>query len=80
LENEENDLVLRRSKRARVQKDFGPDFYGFNIENDPLSLKEAFSSPDAIFWKEAVNDEMESLVSNKIWKLVDLPPGCKTIG
>ena len=32
------------------------------------------------FWKEAVNDEMESLISNKTWKLVDLPPGCKTIG
>ena len=23
---------------------------------------------------------MESLISNKTWKLVDLPPGCKTIG
>ena len=22
---------------------------------------------------------MESLISNKTWKLVDLPPGCKTI-
>ena len=23
---------------------------------------------------------MESLISNKTWKLVDLQPGCKTIG
>ena len=23
---------------------------------------------------------MESLISNKTWKLVDLPRGCKTIG
>ena len=23
---------------------------------------------------------MESLISNRTWKLVDLPPGCKTIG
>ena len=52
----------------------------FNVENDPLTLKEALSSHDSIFWKEAVNDEMESLISNKTWKLVDLPPGCKTIG
>ncbi|GJU91034.1 retrovirus-related pol polyprotein from transposon TNT 1-94 [Tanacetum coccineum] len=28
-------------------------------------------------WQEAINDEMESLESNKIWHLVDLPPGCK---
>ena len=29
--------------------------------------------------EKAVNDEMESLIYNKTWKLVDLPPGCKTI-
>ena len=52
----------------------------FNVENDPLTLKEVLSSHDSIFWKEVVNDEMESLISNKTWKLVDLPPGCKTIG
>ena len=27
-----------------------------------------------------MNDEMDSLQSNKTWKLVDLPTGCKTIG
>ena len=52
----------------------------FNVENDPPTLKEALSSHDSIFWKEAVNDEMESLLSNKTWKLVDLPLSCKTIG
>ena len=51
-----------------------------NVENDPLTLKEALSSHDSFFLKEAVNDEMESRISNKTWKLVDLPPGCKTIG
>ena len=46
----------------------------------PQNLKEALTSLNAILWKEAVNDEMESLISNRTWKLVDLPPGCKTIG
>ena len=36
-------------------------------------------SPDCEFWKKAVNDEIDLLISNKTWKLVDLPPGCKTI-
>ncbi|KAF3670618.1 hypothetical protein FXO37_08448 [Capsicum annuum] len=40
-----------------------------------ITLKEAFSSYDAIFWKEVVNDEIESQISNKTWKLLDLPPG-----
>ena len=70
----------RRSKRARVIKDFGPDYYVFNIDENPQNLKEALTSPYAIFWKEAVNDEMESLISNRTWKLVDLPSGYKTIG
>ena len=35
---------------------------------------------DSDFWREAINDEMDSLISNNTWKLVDLPPGCKIIG
>ena len=35
---------------------------------------------DADLWQEAINDEMDSLESNKTWHLVDLPPGCKPIG
>ena len=81
LQNQENfEMEPRRSKRARVEKDFGPDYYVFKIEENLQNLKEALTSPDAIFWKEAVHDEMESLISNKTCKLVDLPPGCKTIG
>jgi hypothetical protein len=81
LQTQENiELEPRRSKSARVEKDFGLDYYVFNLEENPSNLKEALASPDAIFWKEAVNDEMDSLISNKTWKLVELPPGCKTIG
>ena len=36
LQNQENfEMELRRSKRARVEKDFGPDYYVFNIEENP---------------------------------------------
>ena len=45
-----------------------------------LKKKIALTSPDAIFWKETINDEIKSLISNRTWKLVDLPLGCKTIG
>jgi hypothetical protein len=57
-----------------------PDYYVFNLEENPSNLKEALASPDAIFWKEAVNDEMDALISNKSWILVELPLGFKTIG
>ncbi|KAL0399318.1 UNVERIFIED_CONTAM: Retrovirus-related Pol polyprotein from transposon TNT 1-94 [Sesamum radiatum] len=38
------------------------------------------ASSEAKQWKEAVKSEMDSIVSNGTWKLVDLPPGCTTIG
>ena len=43
-------------------------------------MKESLLSPNGVFWKEAMYDEMDSPISNKTWKLVDLPLGCKTIG
>ena len=52
LQNQENfELEPRRSKRVRVEKDFGPNYYVFNIEKNPQNLKETLTSPDAIFWK-----------------------------
>ena len=51
-----------------------------NIEDEPKTYSEAINSRDAAFWREAINDEMDSIMSNKTWTLVDLPPGSKPIG
>ncbi|CAL9017449.1 unnamed protein product, partial [Prunus brigantina] len=80
IELSEPNVEPRKSKRARTAKDFGSDFYIYTLEQDPTTLQEALSSLDADLWQEAINDEMDSLESNKTWHLVDLPPGCKTIG
>ncbi|RZB91995.1 Retrovirus-related Pol polyprotein from transposon TNT 1-94, partial [Glycine soja] len=74
------DIEPRRGKRARIVKDYGPDYMAYTLEEDPSNLQEALSSLDADLWQEAINDEMDSLESNKTWHLVDLPPGCKPIG
>ena len=50
------------------------------VEDDPKTFSEAMKSRDASFWREAINDEMDSLLSNNTWILVDLPPGSKPIG
>ena len=70
----------RRSKRARVEKSFGPDFQTCMLENEPATVKEALSGPDSPLWKEAINSEIESIMLNHTWELVDLPPGCKPLG
>ncbi|KAL0307563.1 UNVERIFIED_CONTAM: Retrovirus-related Pol polyprotein from transposon RE1 [Sesamum angustifolium] len=50
------------------------------VEGDPKTFIEAMTSRDVAFWKEAVNDEMDSLLANNTWVLTDLPPGSKVIG
>ncbi|GJY10360.1 zinc finger, CCHC-type containing protein [Tanacetum coccineum] len=54
--------------------------YCFNVEDDPKIFDEAMKSQDVLFWKEAINDEMDSIMGNNTWVLADLPPGCKPLG
>ena len=54
--------------------------YCFNIEEDPRTYGEAMASRDVAFWKEAIQDEIDSIMQNNTWKLTDLPLGCKPLG
>ena len=54
--------------------------YSFHIDTDPRSFKEAMASRESAFWREAVNDEMDSIIGNNTWELSELPPGSKAIG
>ena len=76
----DNEDEPRRSKRARTSTSFGPDFLTFLLESEPQSFKEAMSCPEAPQWKEAVNSEIESILQNHTWELVDLPPATKPLG
>ncbi|GJU75356.1 zinc finger, CCHC-type containing protein [Tanacetum coccineum] len=58
---------LRKGKRHRIPKDFGPEFQLYLIEG----------SRDE---KEAINDEMDSIMGNNTWVLTNLPPGCRPLG
>jgi hypothetical protein len=46
----------------------------------PSTIEEAYSSPDADFWKEAIRSEMDSIMSNVTWEVVERPYECKPIG
>ncbi|GKA06241.1 zinc finger, CCHC-type containing protein, partial [Tanacetum coccineum] len=43
-------------------------------EDDPKTFDEAMKSQDVAFWKETINDEMNSIMGNNTWVLADLPP------
>ncbi|GJS28528.1 retrotransposon protein, putative, ty1-copia subclass [Tanacetum coccineum] len=77
---EEEEVKPRRSKMARTEKSSGPDFVSFMVENEPTSYREAVTSSEGHQWKEAIKSEIDSILQNHTWELVDLPPSCKPLG
>nr|GEZ23189.1 zinc finger, CCHC-type [Tanacetum cinerariifolium] len=51
-----------------------------NVKDAPKTYKEAIASRNSAFLKDAIDDEIDSLVSNNTWELLNLPPGSKAIG
>nr|GEX27265.1 hypothetical protein [Tanacetum cinerariifolium] len=49
-------------------------------EDDLKTFDEAMKSQDVAFWKEVINNEMDSIMGNNTWVLADLPPGYKPLG
>ncbi|GKE47644.1 zinc finger, CCHC-type containing protein, partial [Tanacetum coccineum] len=73
----EFQLYLIKGTRDEVSDQHS---YCFNVEDDLKTFDEAMKSQDVSFWKEAINDEMDSIMGNNSWVLADLPPGCKPLG
>ena len=52
IQEEDDNAVLRKSKRPRVEKFFGDDFIMYLVDDTPTSIAEAYASTDADDWKE----------------------------
>ncbi|GJV90693.1 retrovirus-related pol polyprotein from transposon TNT 1-94 [Tanacetum coccineum] len=74
----------RERKRPVWQSDYVMEinvtYYLLTREGESSTLQEALNNPDASFWKEAMQEEIEALHKNKTWELVPLPGGRKPIG
>ncbi|GKE77721.1 zinc finger, CCHC-type containing protein [Tanacetum coccineum] len=73
----EFQLYLIEGTRDKVSDQ---NSYFFNVEDDPKTFDEAMKSQDVAFWKEAINNEMDSIMGNNTWVLTDLPPCCRPLG
>ena len=49
-------------------------------ETDPIDYNNAMSSNDVILWQRAMEVKLESMYSNGIWDLVEVPELLKLIG
>ncbi|GJR86337.1 zinc finger, CCHC-type containing protein [Tanacetum coccineum] len=69
--------VLEKDTKESCTKDEVYDQYSycFNVEDDPKTFDEAMKSQDVALW----DDEMDSIMGNNTWVLIDLPPGCKPL-
>nr|AQA29578.1 reverse transcriptase [Zea mays] len=77
---EDDNVSTRKSKRPRIVKSFGDDYIVYLVDDTPSTIEEAYSSPGANFWKEAIRSEMDSIMSNATWDVIERPYGCKPIG
>jgi len=76
-------LTLRKSEGVKDKGKktlFGNGFFTHLIDEVPMTYSEGISSFDSLFWKEAIKVEINSLLQNQTWKIVDLPLGVKPIG
>ena len=75
---------LRRSSRKNkgvLPRRFRADkVTNEKLEEEPKTIKEALERSDSEKWKQAMNDEMESLKRNETWELKELPLNTKPIG
>ncbi|GJR76074.1 zinc finger, CCHC-type containing protein [Tanacetum coccineum] len=72
-----DDVPNKTPKPRKVGSEYS---YCYSIEEDPRTYNEAMQSRDAAFLKEAIDDEIGSIMENNTWALSDLPPGCKPLG
>lgn len=54
--------------------------YNIGVENGPEMFSQAMSSMELNLWYNAMRYEMDSMTSNFVWDLVELPNGVEAIG
>ncbi|GJT10315.1 retrotransposon protein, putative, ty1-copia subclass [Tanacetum coccineum] len=82
---QEEEILIRRSERThraqnRLSLNVEADEHSIRDLNEPTSYKATMLDPESNKWIDSMNAEIQSMMDNMIWVLVDLPPGCKTVG
>ncbi|GKE12542.1 retrotransposon protein, putative, ty1-copia subclass [Tanacetum coccineum] len=83
-------IIVRRSVRTHkapnrlcLNVEIDPDqmFEEHSLRdlNEPVNYKAALSDPEFEKWLVAMNEEMQSMNDNKVWKLVVLPQNAKVV-
>ena len=79
-----NDPELRRStriKRHAILDDYVVylEEADIGIKDDPRTFKEAMESVNSDKWMDAMKGELESMATNEVWDIIELPKGSKVV-
>ncbi|GJZ93141.1 retrotransposon protein, putative, ty1-copia subclass [Tanacetum coccineum] len=82
---QEEVILIRRSERThrapnRLCLNMEAEEHSLGDLNEPTSYKAVMLDPESNKWLDAMNAEIQSMIDNMVWVLVDLPSNCKTIG
>ncbi|GJU36436.1 retrotransposon protein, putative, ty1-copia subclass [Tanacetum coccineum] len=82
---QEEVIPIRRSERTRratnrLCLNVEVEEHSLGDLGEPANYKAAMLDPESKKWVDAMNAEMQSMIDNMVWVLVDLPPNCKTVG
>ena len=85
--NQDTDITLRRSQRERNLPGKFIDFFtsysadaSSNFITDvPENFKDIFGRSDEDKWLKSIDEELQSMKENNVWKIVDLPKGAKQL-
>lgn len=81
VETTEPEVEIRRSTRNRKAPNRLGEWVNSCVEelNEPLTVEEALGGPEAKKWRQAMQNEMDSIASNNVWTLVNSPKDKKPI-
>ncbi|GJZ39227.1 hypothetical protein Tco_0585790 [Tanacetum coccineum] len=77
IPDDEDDATVHQLRRMDKWENNDYVFHGIilnSMANIWLRMHQAMKSQDVAFWKESINDEMDSIMGNNTWVLADLPP------
>lgn len=73
-----------RTKRSAIPSDYvvylQESDYDIGLKKDPISFSQAMNQENSSLWYDAMKEEMESMIKNKVWELVPLPNGISLVG
>ena len=71
----------QRIRRSAITDDYEVyETEEFQMGDDPTSFEEAMRSDHSSKWLKAMEDELKSMSTNKVWDLENISKGAKTVG